>query len=123
MLLEDIDMFDASFFGFSPMEAQLMDPQHRLLLEVAWEALEHAGYDSEKFSARIGVFTGADLSRYLVNNICPRRDFIGSFHLADRVTLSNSGDFLPTQISYKLNLKGPSVNVQTACSTSLVQYI
>lgn len=120
MLLENMDMFDASFFGFSPREAQLMDPQHRLLLEVCWEALENAGYDSEKTSLRIGVFTGTDLSRYLINNICPRRDFIDSLHLTDTVSLSNSGDFLPTQISYKLNLKGPSINVQTACSTSLV---
>ncbi len=120
MLLEDIGMFDAPFFGFSPREAQLMDPQHRLLLEVCWEALENAGYDSERSSSRIGVFTGADLSRYLINNICPRRDFIDSLHLTDTVSLSNNGDFLPTQISYKLNLKGPSINVQTACSTSLV---
>ena len=120
MLLEDIGMFDAPFFGFSPREAQLMDPQHRLLLEVCWEALENAGYDSERSSARIGVFTGVDLSRYLINNICPRRDFIDSLHLTDTVSLSNNGDFLPTQISYKLNLKGPSLNVQTACSTSLV---
>jgi amino acid adenylation domain-containing protein len=117
--LKDIELFDAAFFGFNPREAELMDPQHRLLLEAACQALENAGYDPSSFDGRIGLFAGAGFSSYLVNNLLPNRELINS---AGRyqIILGNDRDHLTTLISYKLNLKGPSITVQTACSTSLV---
>jgi acyl transferase domain-containing protein/acyl carrier protein len=108
--------FDAGFFGFSPMEARTLDPQHRLLLELAYEALESAGYDPERYQGRIGVFTGAALNTYFTHSGLNSR-------LAEEyipTLISNDKDFLSTRISYKLNLKGPSLTVQTACSTSMV---
>lgn len=118
-VLEDIELFDASFFGFNPREAEIADPQHRLFLECAWKALEDAGYDSETYKGRIGVYGGVSLSTYLLFNIYPSHDLIKSAHVF-QISIGNDKDFLPTQVSYKLNLKGPSINVQTACSTSLV---
>ncbi|MBE9190287.1 SDR family NAD(P)-dependent oxidoreductase [Gloeocapsopsis crepidinum LEGE 06123] len=115
--LEDIDLFDAAFFGFNPKEAEMTDPQHRLFLECAWEALEDAGYDSLRTESRIGVYAGASLSNYLSFNF--NDDQIGSAHSFQKL-LGNDKDFLATRVSYKLNLTGPSLTVQTACSTSLV---
>lgn len=116
--VEDIELFDAPLFRMSPREAQISDPQHRLLLECAWEALEQAGYDPDLFDDAIGVYAGVGLSRYWIGAyfVPGLLDAVG--HL--QVSLSNDKDFAPTRISYKLNLKGPSVNVNTACSTSLV---
>src|SRR3989475_10014268 len=115
-ILEEPGHFDAGFFGFSPMEAKTMDPQHRLLLELAYEALEHAGHDPDRFPGRIGVFTGSALNTYFTN--------VGlSSRLAEEyipTLIGNDKDFLSTRVSYKLNLKGPSITVQTACSTSMV---
>ncbi len=118
-VLEDIELFDASFFGFSPREAEITDPQHRLFIECVWEALENAGYNSETYSGQIGLFAGVAASTYLVSNLYSNRDLMES---VDRyqILIGNDKDFLPTRISYKLNLRGPSINVQTACSTSLV---
>ncbi|MER3588643.1 MAG: beta-ketoacyl synthase, partial [Mastigocladus sp. ERB_26_1] len=116
-ILEDIDLFDAAFFGFNPKEAEITDPQHRLFLECAWEALENAGYDSQRCESRIGVYAGASLNNYLSFNI--NRDQIGSANSFQRL-IGNDKDFLTTRVSYKLNLSGPSVTIQTACSTSLV---
>jgi acyl transferase domain-containing protein/thioesterase domain-containing protein/acyl carrier protein len=120
-----IDLFDASFFGYGPKEAGLMDPQHRIFLECAWEALENAGYDPEMFGGLIGVYAGTAMNTYLINNVhpacgySPQRTFLES--TSDlQVLLGNGVGFMPTRVSYKLNLKGPSVNVQTACSTGLV---
>ena len=118
-VLADVEMFDANFFGFSSKEAKLIDPQQRLFLESAWEVIESAGYDPEKYSGSIGVYAGTSSNTYLLNNIYPKfdaEDFAGIYQLM----LSSNKDFLPTRVSYKLNLKGPAVNVQTACSTSLV---
>ena len=115
-ILEEPGGFDAGFFGYSPMEARTMDPQHRILLELAHEALEHAGYDPDRYQGRIGVFTGAALNTYFMNVALNSR-------LAEEyipTLIGNDKDFLSTRISYKLNLKGPSITVQTACSTSLV---
>src|SRR5467141_4144586 len=115
-ILEEPGHFDAAFFGFSPMEAKTMDPQHRVLLELAHEALEHAGYDADRYQGRIGVFTGSALNTYFTNaglNARLAEDYIPTL-------IGNDKDFLSTRISYKLNLKGPSITVQTACSTSLV---
>jgi len=118
-ILPDIELFDADFFGFSPKEAEMMDPQHRLFLECAWEAIENAGYNPENYEGSIGVYAGAGSSSYLASNIYP------SLGLLDEQTnfqtfMGNEKDYLPTRVSYKLNLKGPSVSVQTACSTALV---
>jgi acyl transferase domain-containing protein/acyl carrier protein len=118
-VLDDIESFDASFFGFSPREAQLMDPQHRLFLECAWEALENAGYSSESFNGQIGVYASASISNYLLFNLYPRLGLNGSTETL-QMLIGNDKDYLATHVSYKLNLKGPSVCVQTACSSSLV---
>jgi acyl transferase domain-containing protein len=118
-VLSSIDTFDASFFGMSPAEAELLDPQQRLFLECAWEALESAGYNPETYGGSIGVFAGASISTYLLACVQPLLGFAGS---ADdlQVLIGNDKDYLATRTSYKLNLRGPSITVQTACSTSLV---
>ncbi|MEM8718416.1 MAG: type I polyketide synthase [Cyanobacteria bacterium P01_G01_bin.39] len=118
-ILSDVDLFDADFFGISPREAQATDPQHRLLLECAWGALESAGQDSENYDGRIGVYVGSSLSTYLHQNLLTNPNFIKS--TGDlQIEIGNDKDFVPTRISYKLNLTGPSVCINTACSTSLV---
>ena len=120
MRLQDYDRFDAGFFGFSPRDAAILDPQHRQFLECSWEALEHAGYDPERFDGSIGVFGGSGHNAYLHLNL------LGNKTLEEQVGLfllrhtGNDKDFLTTRVSHALNLRGPSVNVQTACSTSLV---
>jgi acyl transferase domain-containing protein/acyl carrier protein len=118
-VLEGIEEFDAAFFEYSPREAEMLDPQHRLMLECAVEALEDAGYDPEKFAGRVGVYAGVSAGTYLNVNLASHRELverIGSY----QVDIGNHGEFVPTSISFKLNLRGPSINVQTACSTSLV---
>jgi len=117
-ILKDIEQFDASFFGFSPIEAAMIDPQHRLLLECAWEALEKAGYDSEREERPIGVYGGIGSSTYLLYNLIPNnlKEYLGYFP----TLLASDKDYAPTRVSYKLNLTGPSVSVGTACSSSLV---
>ena len=116
--LTDIAQFDAAFFGYSPREAELLDPQHRLFLECAWEAMERAGYDPKRYAGQVGVFAGAGFSNYLSNVFANPEivEAVGSL----QAVISNRADYLPTRVSYKLNLRGPSINVQTACSTSLV---
>lgn len=118
-LLPDVEWFDAAFFQFLPREAQLMDPQIRLFLECAWAALEDAAYDPQRFKGSIGVYGGAGMNTYLLSMLASNRSAIrplGSMN----ARILNSNDFLTTHVSYKLGLDGPSVNVQTACSTSLV---
>jgi amino acid adenylation domain-containing protein len=118
-VLENIELFDTFFFGINPKEATITDPQHRIFLECAWESLENAGYNSEIYPGRIGVYAGLSQSTYLLNNILANRELIDSVD-SYQIWLGNDRDFLSTLISYKLNLTGPSVVVQTACSTSLV---
>jgi len=118
-LLEGADLFDASFFAFNAREAEIMDPQHRVLLECAWEALENAGYNSETYKGVIGVYAGATINTYLLLNLLSNPQLIRSLEDV-QVNVANGGDFLTTRVSYKLNLKGPSHLVQSACSTSLV---
>ncbi|MUG92153.1 SDR family NAD(P)-dependent oxidoreductase [Scytonema sp. UIC 10036] len=118
-VLEDIDLFDASFFGFSPKEAEMMDPQHRLFLECSWEVLESVGYNSETYEGAIGVYAGTSMNSYGLLNLYSNRDFIESVGTFQAM-ISSDKDYLATRVSYKLNLKGPSYTVQTACSTSLV---
>jgi acyl transferase domain-containing protein len=117
-MMEGIELFDASFFGMSPKDAELTDPQHRIFLECAWEVLENVGYDSEFYDGAIGVFGGATINTYLLNNLALNPEFINSLDPL-QINIGNGGDFLTTRVSYKLNLKGPSHLVQSACSTSL----
>ncbi len=118
-ILKDIEKFDASFFGFNPREAEVLDPQHRLFLESAWEALEIAGYDSQREKRPIGVFAGVGLSTYWMNNIYVHpKKFDGRDGLQNVISFDK--DYVPTLVSYKLNLTGPSFSVGTACSSSLV---
>jgi len=118
-VLEDIDLFDAPFFGFSPREAEMMDPQHRIFLECAWEALESAGYDSSRCSERTGVYAGSGLNTYLLKNLVLHPELLGPDN-EYTILISNDKDYMPARVSYKLNLRGPSININTACSTSLV---
>ncbi|HEX8139758.1 MAG TPA: beta-ketoacyl synthase N-terminal-like domain-containing protein [Pyrinomonadaceae bacterium] len=118
-VLEGIELFDASFFGMSPREAQLLDPQHRLFMECAWETLEAAGYDPEKYAGSIGVYAGVGCSTYMLSNLYPLMTSMGVMGLHE-ILQANEKDFLPVRVSYKLNLRGPSLSVSTGCSTSLV---
>lgn len=115
--LDGIDLFDAGFFGYSPREAEAMDPQHRIFLECAWEALEDAGWVPGSASGPVGVFAGTGLSTYLVHIL---RGAGAGESDGLQLTVGNDKDYLTTRVSYKLDLRGPSVSVQTACSTSLV---
>jgi amino acid adenylation domain-containing protein len=120
-VLEGIDRFDAGFFGYNPREAEVLDPQQRLFLEHAWEALEDAGYEPERYAeagGRIGVHAGVGFSNYLFFNLA--HSAVAQAAGLYQLMVSNDKDFLPSRVAYKLNLKGPAVNVQTACSTSLV---
>ncbi|MFG1797764.1 SDR family NAD(P)-dependent oxidoreductase [Nocardia sp. NPDC049149] len=118
-VLADADLFDAGFFGFSPREAEVLDPQHRLFLECAWESLEDAGYDPTRYPGPIGVFAGVGMNTYLLENILPDSELVAAMGDFQIMTL-NDKDTLPTRVSYKLGLRGPSVAVQTSCSSGLV---
>jgi polyketide synthase PksJ len=117
--LAGIREFDAAFFGYTPKEAQIIDPQQRLFLEECWHALESAGYDPSRYAGEIGVYGGMGLSIYMLHNLS---HIISNTTSTDAfaASLANDKDFITTRTSYKLNLRGPSVNVNTACSTSLV---
>ncbi len=118
-MLDGIELFDAAFFDYSPREAEMMDPQQRIFLECAWHALEHAGYAANTSTGLIGVYAGSNVSTYLLINLASHPELIASFS-AYQTIIANDKDHLPTRVSYKLNLKGPSLNINTACSTSLV---
>ena len=114
------EAFDAHFFGLSPREAAIMDPQQRFFLECAWEAMEHAGYAPGTFPGSTGVFAGSGPNSYLIENLLSDRELVerdGIFLLRHT---GNDKDVLATRLSYQMNLHGPSINIQTACSTSLV---
>ncbi|GGT00805.1 non-ribosomal peptide synthetase/type I polyketide synthase [Nonomuraea spiralis] len=118
-VLDGIDLFDATLFEFTPREAEILDPQQRLFLETAWEALEDAGCDPSRHPGHIGVFAGSAMSSYFIENLLAAPDVlkaVGEY----QVMLANDKDSLPTRTSYKLDLRGPSVSVNSACSTSLV---
>jgi acyl transferase domain-containing protein len=117
--LDGVELFDAEFFGISPREAEILDPQHRVFLECAWEAIEHAGHNPDTVGERFGVVASAGLNTYLLSNILPRTDVATAANFYS-LFIANDKDFLPTRVSYKLNLRGPSLNVNTACSSSLV---
>lgn len=120
--LEGADLFDADFFGISPREAQIIDPQQRIFLECAWEAMEHAGYGAGIPQQAVGVYAGASLNTYLLTQIL-RNPTVAEAAGAYQVMLASDKDFLCTRVSYKLNLRGPSMTIQTACSTSLVAVV
>lgn len=120
ILLEDIDRFDADFFGYLPREAERIDPQQRLFLEAAWHAMEHAGYGGGTGAAMVGVYAGSGPSLYLLQHLLPSTNLRDS-DIASLLSLLNGSDLdsLVTRVAYKLDLRGPAVAVQTACSTSL----
>ena len=118
-VIADVETFDAGFFGLSPREAQIIDPQQRLFLQCAWHGLESAGHDPSRFPGRIGVFAGVSVNNYFLNHLLPNPELaatVGAF----QTRISSDKDFVATRVSYKLDLRGPSLDVQTACSTSLV---
>ncbi|HEX5717709.1 MAG TPA: amino acid adenylation domain-containing protein [Thermoanaerobaculia bacterium] len=117
-VLEGSDLFDAGLFDLAPREAQILDPQQRLFLECVWQALEHAGYGGERWRGETGVFAGASENTY-VHQILANPSLLAAVGRYS-VSLANNPDYLSTRISYKLNLQGPGLSVQTACSTSLV---
>ncbi len=118
--LEDMEMFDGAFFGLGPRDSSIMDPQHRHFIETCWEALEHAGYDPARFDGAIGVYGGSGMNAYMPLNLMTNPEIMNSVGFFLVRHTGNDKDFMTTRVSYLLNLKGPSVNVQTACSTSLV---
>jgi acyl transferase domain-containing protein len=118
-VLDDADCFDAAFFGFTPREAEITDPQHRLFLECAWEALEASGYGARDFRETVAVYAGASLNTYLLHLLPADEDLLRS-DAGLSLIIGNDKDYLTTRVSYKLGLTGPSIAVQTACSTSLV---
>lgn len=118
--LEGFAQFDAEFFGFSPKEAAILDPQHRQFLEVAWEALESGGHVPERIAGNVGVYAGCGMGSYFYFNICSNHDMVRDVGMFLLRHTGNDKDFLATRVSHILDLRGPSVNVQTACSTSLV---
>ncbi|MDQ6673654.1 MAG: amino acid adenylation domain-containing protein, partial [Chloroflexota bacterium] len=118
-ILSDVDQFDAGFFGINPREATLMDPQQRVLFEVAWESMERAGHVPASFAGAIGIFAGKYNNSYYANNVLTRPDLIeqlGAFN----VMIANEKDYVATRIAHKLDLTGPALSIHTACSTSLV---
>lgn len=127
-LIDEIDKFDASFFGFLPKDAKIMDPQQRIFLELAWEAMERSGYTPETHTQRIGVYGGAYFDTYLLTNLCTDRAFLANLIPQIQVgslqtELGNDKDYLATRVAFKLNLRGPAMTLQTACSTSMVAII
>jgi len=118
--LDDVKLFDAEFFGFTAAEARITDPQHRIFMECVWEALESAGYISKTPEVRVGLYAGASVSLYMQHNLYSSLEGTRRpTHYLQRL-IGNDKDYLASHISFKLNLRGPSISVQTACSTSLV---
>ncbi|GAB2588108.1 amino acid adenylation domain-containing protein [Spirosoma areae] len=118
-VLEQADQFDAKFFGLSPKIAQLMDPQQRVFLEIAWETLEQTGYLPQQYEGRVGVFAGCGNNTYYLNNVLGQTELIDQVGAFQVMTL-NEKDYIASRTAYQLNLKGPAVSVYSACSTSLL---
>ncbi len=116
--VDHVDTFDAPLFGFTPREAELTDPQFRAFLECVWEALDDAGRSGDA-AERVGVFAGASESSYLENFLARNPRAVGAMG-GVQASLGNGRDYLATQASYRLDLRGPALTVSTACSTSLV---
>jgi amino acid adenylation domain-containing protein len=118
-VIDQVDQFDAHFFGLSPNVAQLMDPQQRVFLEIAWETLEQTGYLPQQYAGRVGVFAGCGNNTYYQHNIPGHKDLIDQIGAFQVMTL-NEKDYIASRTAYQLNLKGPAVSVYSACSTSLL---
>jgi acyl transferase domain-containing protein len=118
-VIDDVEQFDAAFFGIGPKEAELMDPQQRIFLELAWECLERGGHVPDATAGPVGVFAGMFNASYFQRHVSGRPDLIDKVG-AFQVMLNNEKDFIATRVAHKLNLTGPAVSVHTACSTSLV---
>jgi acyl transferase domain-containing protein/glutamate-1-semialdehyde aminotransferase len=118
-ILAGADEFDEEFFGFTPKEAEILDPQQRLFMQAAWEAIEHAGYDAQRFGGPIGVYAGASTNSYHLQNLLSRSDVTDPLSPMT-IMMGNANDYLATRVSYKFDLNGPALNIQNACSTSLV---
>lgn len=118
--LDNFADFDAEFFGLSPKEAAVMDPQHRQFLETAWEAMEHAGHPPESVDGQVGVYAGCGMGSYFYFNVCSNRDLVADTGMFLLRHTGNDKDFMSTRVSHSFDLKGPSLGIQTACSTSLV---
>lgn len=118
-IVSDVKGFDAAFFGIPPTSAALMDPQQRIFLEIAWEAMENAGYAPSKYEGSIGVFAGVRFNTYFANNVIRNDELMENVGRFQTITL-NDKDYVATRTAYTLDLKGPAVNVQSACSTSLL---
>ncbi|MBU2983347.1 SDR family NAD(P)-dependent oxidoreductase [Lentibacter algarum] len=119
-MLDQFEYFDGDFFGFSPKESAILDPQHRQFLEVAWEAFENAGHPPESVDGPIGVFAGCGMGSYFYFNICSNPELVDDVGMFLLRHTGNDKDFLSTRVSHVFDLKGPSISMQTACSTSLV---
>ena len=124
-ILDDVDMFDDKFFEMHAREAALTDPQHRVFLECAWEALEDAGHDPATYAGSIGVFAGCSMNTYFMNNVCGDRttveQFVSNFQVGEYQKLLGAlQDFLATRVAYKFDLRGPSFTIGSGCSTSLL---
>ncbi|MBD2704307.1 amino acid adenylation domain-containing protein [Spirosoma sp. BT702] len=118
-IIDNADQFDASFFGLSPKVAQLMDPQQRVFLEIAWEALEQTGYLPQQYKGRVGVFAGCGNNTYYLNNVLNNTELVNQVGAFQVMTL-NEKDYIASRTAYQLNLTGPAVSVYSACSTSLL---
>ncbi|SHM21866.1 type I polyketide synthase [Mucilaginibacter sp. OK098] len=116
-IIDKADEFDAGFFGFNPRSAELMDPQQRIFLQIAWEALESTGYLPEKYAGSVGVFAGVGYNTYYTHNVLNHKDIVDKYGHFNVRTL-NEKDYIATRTAYQLNLKGPAVAVHSACSTS-----
>ena len=118
-VIDDVEMFDNTFFGVSAREAEIMDPQQRVFLEIAWECMERAGYAPDGTSQPVGVFAGVYVPAYLHHNVMAHPEVIERFG-EFQVMVATDKDYVATRVAHKLNLKGPAIAVNTACSTSLV---
>ena len=118
-VIREYDAFDAGFFGINPREAEVLDPQHRMFFESAWSALESAGVDPARFAGSIGVFAGTGLNTYLLYNLAANPAAVAAVGVFSAAIASDK-DALTQRLAYLLNLRGPAVTVQSACSTSLV---
>jgi acyl transferase domain-containing protein len=123
-VLDGIDLFDAPLFDVSPSEARLLDPQHRLFLECAWEALEHGGYRGATGDLSVGVYASSTISTYMLNNLMHlpsmRRGRDGLNMATLQICVANDKDYVSTRVAFKLDLRGPAYTVQSACSSSLM---
>ena len=118
--LDGFARFDADFFGLSPKEAAIMDPQHRQFLEVAWEAMEQSGHVPDNFDGKTGVYAGCGMGSYFYFNVCSNRDLVDQTGMFLLRHTGNDKDFMATRASHIFDLRGPAISLQTACSTSLV---